>query len=261
MPVGSVVHALRILRHLTASQQAEGVTAIARQLAISPSSCFNLLKTLVAEEFLLFDATAKTYAIGPELARLAMHGQGEDPVVVAALPAMQELASRFRMACGLWLLSESRRLVLVAAADSDLATRLHMTLGQRLPMLIGAIGRCVAANCTLSDKQLSDEFAALRWERPPTLARYKREVASARRQGWAIDDGDFMRGLTTIAAPVIDPRGIARYCIASTVFQGQLEGKSLRRLAEDTARLGANLSDNTFGRKGGMRRRGAVQFK
>jgi len=246
MPVGSVVQALRILRHLAETRQAEGVTAIARQLAISPSSCFNLLRTLAAEELLVFDGTAKTYSIGPGLARLARSGKGDDSVVEAAFPAMQELASRFRMACALWRVSESKRLVLVASADSDLATRLHMTLGQRLPMFIGAIGRCVAAYSDLSEKQLSDGFATLRWERSPTLARYKREVALSRKQGWAMDDGDFMRGLTTIAAPVTDSRGMARYCIASTVFQGQLEEKSLHRLAEQTVRLGKELSARGF---------------
>ena len=81
---------------------------------------------------------------------------------VQALPIMQELASRFRIASGLWRLTENKRLVLVASVDSDLATRLHMTLGQRLPMLIGAIGRCVAAHSTLSEEQLKEGFAQLR---------------------------------------------------------------------------------------------------
>jgi len=246
MPVGSVVQALQILRHLAESQRADGVTSISRQLGISPSSCFNLLRTLAGEGFLVFDPAAKKYSIGPELGRLARMDEGEDPVVRAAMVPMQNLASRFRMACGLWRVAESKRLVLVASADSDLATRLHMTLGQRLPMLIGAIGRCVAAHSNLSDRQLAEAFGALRWERAPTLARYKREVAQVRREGWAIDDGDFMRGLTTVAAPVIDRRGAARFCVASTVFQGQLGERPLRQLVTETAALARVLSAQCF---------------
>jgi DNA-binding IclR family transcriptional regulator len=243
MPVGSVVHALRILRHLADARHPEGVTAIARQLGISPSSCFNLLRTLSQEDFLSFDPALKTYSIGPELARLARRGEGEDPVVRSALPLMQELASRFRIASGLWRLAENKRLVLVASADSDLATRLHMTLGQRLPMLIGAIGRCVGAHSTLSEGQLKEGFAQLRWERTPSFARYKREVAAARRSGWAIDDGDFMRGLTTIAAPVLDRRGAVKYCVANTLFQGQFEQDEVNELASVTAGLALQIAD------------------
>ena len=51
MTVGSVVQALAILRHLSEASKPLGVTAVARALGISPSSCFNLLKTLVAEDF------------------------------------------------------------------------------------------------------------------------------------------------------------------------------------------------------------------
>jgi len=247
MPVASVVQALRILRHLSEGTAPQGVTAIARQLGISPSSCFNLLKTLVGEQFLTFDTAKKTYAIGPELSRLARLGDGEDPVVRAALPRMQELASRFRMASGLWRLTESKRLVLVASADSDLATRLHMTLGQRLPMLIGAMGRCVAAYSRLSGKQLKEGFAQLRWERPPTFARYSKEVRTARSSGWAIDDGDFMRGLTTVAAPVLDSGGSVTYCVANTLFQGQLDKDEIPELGTLTARLAGDISGSVGG--------------
>lgn len=242
MPVGSVVQALKILRHLSELRQPQGVTAVSRQLGISPSSCFNLLRTLAGEQFVTFDATRKTYAVGPELARLARLGEGDDPLVGAALPRMQELASRFRSASGLWRLAERRRLVLVASADSDLATRLHMTLGQRLPMLIGAMGRCVAAHSGLGAAQLKEGFAQLRWERPPSFARYGREVRAARSAGWAIDDGDFMRGLTTVAAPVLDGRGVVRYCVANTVFQGQLDKGEVLELATLTARLAGDLA-------------------
>lgn len=235
LPVSSVVHALKILRHLSEAKEAEGVTAIARQLGISPSSCFNLLRTLAAEEFANFDPARKTYSIGPELARLVKQRDAEDPVVAMALPHMERLAAHHGIASGLWRLEVNRRLVLVAVAESDVATRLHMTPGQRLPRLIGAIGRCVAAYATLSEEAMAAEFARLRWERPPTLARYKREIAVVRKQGWARDEGDFMRGLTTIAAPIQDAKGAVRYCIANTLFAGQFGPEGIAELGAVTA--------------------------
>ena len=63
-----------------------------------------------------------------------------------------------------------------------------------------------------------------------------------------IDDGDFMRGLTTIAAPVLDRRGAVKYCVASTLFQGQFEMEEVRELGSSTGGLALQISDFYTGR-------------
>jgi DNA-binding IclR family transcriptional regulator len=45
--VGSVVKALAILRHLAEGPDRCGVNAIAMAVSLNPSSCFNIVKTLV----------------------------------------------------------------------------------------------------------------------------------------------------------------------------------------------------------------------
>ena len=62
--VGSITHAFAILRHLSTATAPEGVTTIARSLGISPSSCFNILKTLAAEEYVDFNPQTKAYTLG-----------------------------------------------------------------------------------------------------------------------------------------------------------------------------------------------------
>lgn len=247
MTVRSVVQALRIVRHLADAPDPMGVNALARLLDLSPSSCFNLVKTLAAEGFLAFDAKAKTYAIGPAVADLARRADGSGNALAIARPRLQALAARFRIASALWRLTPNGRLVLVAVADSEHATRLHMTIGQRLPMLVGSMGRCVAGYSTLSQAALGRAFAELRWERAPTLARYRREVAAARKRGWALDDGDFMRGLVTVAAPVVDAAGAVRFCIASTMFQGQHDAATVRRIGEATAATAHEIAAGNYG--------------
>jgi DNA-binding IclR family transcriptional regulator len=236
----AVVHALNILRHLAATDTAHGVSAIARHVGISPSSCFNLLKTLAAEGMVAFDTATKTYRLGNGVDAIA-RARPDDPVERMA-PGMAALAAANGTACGLWRVTPTDRLVLVHFADSETATRIHMTVGQRLPMLIGAMGRCVAAHSGLDDDALARGFAALRWARPPTFARYCREVARARRLGWALDDGDFLHGVTTVAAPVVDAAGTVRYCVANTLFHGQSDEAGLRRLGEATARFAGDGS-------------------
>src|SRR5215203_5777 len=92
--VGSVVQAVTILRHLGALAEGAGVTAIARATGIGPSSCFNVLRTLLAEDLVNFDPATKYYTLGLgtiDLARLAL---GRDALVSAAQALMVRLAER-----------------------------------------------------------------------------------------------------------------------------------------------------------------------
>jgi DNA-binding IclR family transcriptional regulator len=232
--VGSVVHALNILRLLAREPSPLGVTAIARAVGVSPSSCFNLLKTLCAEGMAEFEPDRKTYRLGPGVSVFARDGVA-DPALALMRPRLMAMAAQYRFASGLWRVSGAGRMVLVDFADSELATRIHMTVGQRLPLLSGAMGRCVAAHSDLAPLQIAQALGEMRWVRPPSQERYRKEVAEALRRGWAVDDGDFLPGICTIAAPVLDGAGRVRYCIANTFFSGEHTAKVIARIGAMTA--------------------------
>ena len=90
--VKPVINAIRILRHLTETATPERAADLARLLSINPSTCFNILRTLVAEEIVEFDRRAKTYSAGLGLAKLVGNMVTEGQRLEAARPLMQELA-------------------------------------------------------------------------------------------------------------------------------------------------------------------------
>ena len=69
--VESVRTAITILRFLASQSKPFGVNAIAREVGVSPSSCFNIVKTLTLEGLLAFDERDKSYSPGPGLAMLS----------------------------------------------------------------------------------------------------------------------------------------------------------------------------------------------
>lgn len=249
--VPAVVHALKILRHLAKHSSPLGLSSIARALDISPSSCFNLLKTLCAERVVEFDVGSKTYQTGPGSHELVRERQDYE-AIARIRPELMNIAAEFGIGSALWRVSEGGRLILVDFASSELATRIHMTVGQRLPVLVGAMGRCIAAHTALTREQLQRALAATRWADCPSLTRYMREVARARTSGWAIDDGDFMRGVTTVAAPILDRSETVRYCIANTFFQGQLDARRLGRVQLAAAACARRMSSALYGRELGL---------
>lgn len=244
--VNSVANALTMLRHLAAADQPEGVSSIARVTKVSPSSCFNILKTLVAEDFLHFDGGRKTYSLGTAAIDLAIAALDPETSFLRTRTVLEQLARDQGVTCALWRLTDRGRLTLIGAAESGENVRIRLMTGQRLPMMIGAMGRCIAAHSDMPEKELAAQLDALDWNVRPRLDRYMMELKAAKKNGFAIDDGNFLQGITTVAAPVTSREGAVTHCIAATTFSGRREVKALNELGK-AVRAAAKISSGLLG--------------
>lgn len=242
-PVPSVSHAITILRLLGKSGRAIGVSAIARETGLSPSSAFNLLKTLSAEGLLAFDPDTKNYSIGMgsiDIARMAL--RGDDAMVHTARPVMQNLADQFDAAVGLWRVVERQRLLLVALAESEAATRIHMSVGQRQPWGAGGTGRVFLAEHGASEAEIRDAFNTTRWTGRITTDDFVAQVHATASRGYALDDQWLNTGISTVAAIIPEATRPATYCLSASMFAGRTDGLSLDEMgqimAQDAQKLG-----------------------
>ena len=69
--VPAVTRAVAILRLLGKNEAPLGVNAIARALGLVPSTCLHILRVLVAEELVAFDAETKLYSLDAGILTLA----------------------------------------------------------------------------------------------------------------------------------------------------------------------------------------------
>jgi IclR family transcriptional regulator, acetate operon repressor len=230
---GSIVHALSILRFLSESGESLGVTAIAKRLGISPSSCFNILKTLVAQDVIEFSQTAKTYTIGYGLLHIVHESLSHSRVVPLLAPGMRKLADKFSTAVGLWRITGGERPLLISIAETEASIRIHLTMGQRLPHLAGAVGRCVAAHRTFAPGEFGRIFSKMRLDQPISQDDYLKEIGLARKRGFSIDAGCYMQGVTSVAAPIMDSHGGLAFCLSATMFSGQHPKKDLPVIGEE----------------------------
>jgi DNA-binding IclR family transcriptional regulator len=230
--VGAVIHAIRILQHLSGATAPLGVAAVARGTGISPSTCFNILRTLTRARFVAFRSADKTYSLGLAVAELAAGLIGVSHAELIR-PELERLALNHDMLIVLWRVTEDGHIVLIDRAHSHTAVRVEMQLGLRLPMLVGAIGRCTAAALNLPLAELRRRFATLRWQSPPGFEAYLADVEKAREQGWSIDAGNLYRGLITVAALVTDQNGLPRFGVSGITISGQHAPETLERLGQD----------------------------
>lgn len=233
---GSVAATLAILRLLATCGRPVGVNTIARDLSLAPSSCFKILKQLQRADFVDFDEGTKVYSLGTgaiDLARRAL-----DPMQAFSLvrPRLEQVAEKLAVAIGFWRGISRSRIVLAGFVEGSSLMRIHMSVGQRLPRLMGAVGRAIAAELELSDADLRAEFALLRWQSPPDFEQYVAEVLQARRRGFAVDRDNFASGVTSVAVAIHDRVGAVSYGMSGIMFSGQCNEQSI-------AGVGAELVD------------------
>lgn len=231
--VGALSSGLSILRYLAIATQPMGVSRIARDLGLNASTCFNLLKTLVHERLVTFDDATKTYAIGIGLVELAKGALEQASFVRMLHPHLQEIAQRHGVTATLWQRTSDERVVLVDRADNPSAIRVHMSIGQRLPMYIAALGRAMAAHSGLSPLELRRRVSELRWEDGPSFDEYLADVDEARTRGYAVDTGRYVRGVTTVSSAVLDAGQRPIMAISAVGFSAQLGKPAIKALGED----------------------------
>src|SRR3954453_13685841 len=166
----AISRAAAVLRLLGKSPTPLGVQSIARELGLVPSTCLYVLRALVAEEFVAFDADTKRYSLEAGVLTLARHWLTRNRFNDLAQPVLDRISRAFDVTVlGVHIVGLDH-IVVVAVSQSGNNFQLSAQIGSRFPALISATGRCIAAFGDHSEAELESRFNTLRWDEPPTLA-------------------------------------------------------------------------------------------
>ncbi|MFF8837177.1 IclR family transcriptional regulator [Streptomyces sp. NPDC015130] len=185
---------------------------LARRLGLATSTAHRLARTLLGAGFLEQDARTARYRLGPamtELGRLAYHQRG----LHLATPELADLAERTGATADLALRS-GPHVVIVAGGP------VTPKVGLRRPLHSTALGKVLLAwprsgedgpralSASLpAPAAVADRF----FVEPPALAV---ELARVRETGYALGDGESGHGVRTVAVPVLERAGHARFALA-----------------------------------------------
>jgi DNA-binding IclR family transcriptional regulator len=245
--VPAVTRAVAILRLLGQSDIPLGVNAIARTLGIIPSTCLHILRALVAEELVAVDHATKHYTLDAGILTLARAVLRRNSFAQVVQPHLDRLLEAHGVtAIGVEVIG-LEHMVVVAISQAELGLRLHVDIGSRFPALISATGRCVAAFAGQPWPEVERRFRGLRWNRAPSLKAWREEVARTVRDGYSVDEGNYIAGVTIVAVPVKNGVGRMTHGIVCVGLGEQVRragivplAKRLREAAEAVShRLGA----------------------
>lgn len=240
--VPAVSRAAAILRLLGRSSEPMGVQAIARALNIIPSTSLHILRTLVVEELVSFDPVTKLYSLDAGVLMLARQWLGQNRFADVAQSTLERIAREYGVtAMGVQVVG-LEHMVVVAMARSEAMIQLHTQIGSRFPATISASGRCIAAFGGHDREELRRRFRKLRWDNAPTLADWEAQIAETRVNGYAMDQGNYMAGITVVAAPVFGVGGQLSHCLVVVGISGQLRDQALSRIGRELRDGAAQVS-------------------
>ena len=238
--VGAVVQAVRLLQVLEASNRPLGVSALAREAKVNPSTAFNILRTLVVEDLVTFDELSKTYNLGTGLLRLSRKLISQS-LVNDIRPELSRLASETSCLVGLWQVAVDR-MILIERALADRPMRLDMEVKHRLPMMLGAVGRAYAAHLQLKDGELRSHFKQLRWDGPIDTKAYVAEVREAEKRGYGVDRGTLYRGVLSVGAVIIGGDGRPAYGLTASDLASNFDEARIADVGQHVAGLAKAFS-------------------
>ena len=228
----AISRAVAILRLLGRSDSPLRLQAIATELALVPSTCLYVLRALVTEELVAFDPDTKRYSLDAGVLTLARHWLRRNEFTHLAQPALDAISRD----CGVTTLGVQivglEHIVVVAVAQSGAQIQISAQVGSRFPALISATGRCIAAFSNCPEAELRERFAELRWDDPPSFRTWLAEVQEARRRGYAVDAGNYLAGMTVVAAPVWKDAGAPSHALIALALGADLPGRRLSSIRD-----------------------------
>ncbi|WP_437577740.1 IclR family transcriptional regulator [Sorangium sp. So ce887] len=202
---GTVDKAVRALEALREGGGSASLAELAARLRMPKATLHRLLASLAAHALVEQDGEGR-YRLGVGLIRLGLGAQGLDPVARVAKPELERAARAFGETFFL-VAARAGRLVVLDKAEGTGLLRAAPTVGAEVPVDVTASGRLYLAH--------APELVGAPCASPA--------AQRAARRGYDVNEGEWIDGLTVIAAPVL-ARGSLHGCIACAAAAQSLRG-------------------------------------
>jgi DNA-binding IclR family transcriptional regulator len=241
----SIEKALDVLFALHRAAEACGVSQIARELGLPKSSAHRLLAALARRGLVERDEVGR-YRPGIGLVALARGALDREPVVAAARPVLEAEAEALGETVFL-VGGRGGRLLVLDKAEGTGFLRAAPSVGSVVPVHATAVGKLYLAFGAAEIAWPAGPLERFTPRTPAGREALEREVARARRRGFAENRGEWIPGLAVVAAPILaGGRLCGALCVAAPTER--LEHLGRDAVAQRVRAAAARVSDRLEGR-------------
>lgn len=257
--MSSVAKVFRVLETVVA-HQARGLaySEVVARTHIPKATAHRVLKSLLQMGYLRFDADAGRYFGDLKLASLGSAVTSHFDLKGYVHPRLLKLQAETTHTCNLGVLSGEAGVYLdKIESPKDFGIKLYSEVGKRFPLHCTAMGKVLLAGLVPAEvrRLLAGRLDAYTPRTITSSSVLRRELASVRLSGYAVDREEITRGILCVAAPIRNGAGetIAAISVAFPAYIDEERGiqDEIRAVTQCAADITAAL-DASGGPGGGV---------
>ena len=218
-PIQSIERAAAVLRLLGAGPT--GLAELSGALALPKPTVHGIVRTLCDVGFVEQDSATGRYLLGEELTDLGRGGVDGNVLRSRAMNWTDQLAARTRLEVQM-AVPRGDEVVLVHHVFRPEDTAQRLATGEVRPLHATALGKVILAHVPgigpVRTMTLERFCVGTRTDRAALSA----ELDDVRRQGWAVEAGEYRPDLAAVAAPIRGTGGVAVAAVAALGPQERL---------------------------------------
>jgi IclR family acetate operon transcriptional repressor len=207
-----------LLELFAASDRRHSLQSLVVESGLPKPTLHRMLQQLETAGLLQRDSDGRHYGTGSRLRRLAENLLFHDSQHGARHAVLRQLVEQVGESCNITALSGSE-VIYLDRVETAAPLRFYLHAGSRVPAHCSASGKVLLAQMPPAQRaRLLGDVALERYTGTTTTDRQalEQEIRAVRKQGYALDNEEFLPGLVCIA--VLVPRhdgGISNLCIAA----------------------------------------------
>ncbi len=231
----AVLKAFELLKVVAEAPGELRLSELARTLGFSKSTTHGLIQALLQAEALDYNSKSKKFFIGHTIVDLAINNWNYFRINEQAQPELNGLRDRIDETIFLGALSGSKAIILTSA-EAGKPLMISSPPGTAIPGLAGAVGKIFMANSDNDRAMKILNKYGLKHFTPKSITdkdEYLKELERVRKQGYAIDNEEYLPGVNAVAVSLGNHFGLP-LAIWVVGFSGSMDHDSMPSIISAT---------------------------
>lgn len=248
--VNSVERAFTVLDALCRADEM-GITELSRELDMGKTTVFRLVATLEMLGLVRQMPNGK-YALTLKLFEMGSQVINRLGVRKLAAPFMEELFYSCNETVNLAVLDKGE-IIYLERWESKEPLRIGLDVGVRVPAYCSGLGKAILAHLTPEERERVWSFTEFKHHTANTItdrALLEQELDRIRREGYAVDNSEYIEGIVCLGAPVFGHDGRVVAAISVAAPSVRLNKKDtldlVPRLKETAAKISSRLGYRAY---------------
>jgi DNA-binding IclR family transcriptional regulator len=240
----AVGRALAILEAIAERRRGFSNAELSRSLHIPKSSASYILRTLEQRGYLYRDRDSGRYRLGLKVLSLSRGALSGLDIRDVAQPILRPLVERIQLTVHLAILDHGEA-VYIEKVEAPGFIKMDTWVGRRMAIHSTSVGKALVAYLPEPELEAIIQTHGLKRRTPKTItahAKFLRELAQVRAQGYAVDDEENNLGVRCVAAPIFSEPGVVKAAVGATGTTSQLDAVTLPKIAERVKEAARHIS-------------------